>query len=184
MFTLPIGETRWRMLRAALKFDVFCYHDLRQPSRKDVANFEFLLDNGLFALAPAGAVSVRRNNYAVKVGDPLGLFVVTEKGRAVADTGLYERTVLAVPAPSAALVRRPPLKGNRPSAEGWEHAALPEPQPPGTLYRAGLALPPISIPLDPPAPTNPAKNPVPKKPAAKKKPKAKAVKEAAKKRAQ
>jgi hypothetical protein len=133
------------MLRVALARGVFCYQDLRVPSRIDRENFDHLYDLGLFALAPTGAVCTRSNEYAVHAGDPIGLFVVTEKGKEVAELGLIDGAPRVpfghkppkpaanpLPKPSAALVRRP-----ADLLAPWQHAA--DPMPPRT---ATVAPPP------------------------------------------
>src|SRR4051812_41314722 len=95
-----LGQTVWRMLCQAAPLDVFCFHDLRLPSRNDCAHFDFLVNHGLIAPAPAGASATRRNNFEVKAGDPIGLFIVTEKGREAARWGAFDAASVPKPPPS------------------------------------------------------------------------------------
>ncbi len=145
---VSLGETRWRMLRTALEYDVFCYHDLRQPSRKDVEHFDTLLDLGLFASAPPGATGTRRNTFAIKHRDPLGLFVVTDAGRKAAHMGLATEPPAGAEKPSLSIERRP--EGGK-EGRDWNHAAAPPVPVRGTLYHT--APPPVIAAAVPPAPT-------------------------------
>jgi hypothetical protein len=68
----------------------------------------------------------------VKKGDPIGLFVVTERGReAVRNQGMTTRIDRKGPPPSAALARRP-------ETGPWTHAALPKPKKTGTIFRPSI----------------------------------------------
>jgi hypothetical protein len=71
MAQLSLGENRWRMLRRVLKKKKFRFEDARNMTRNDRVHFDWMVENGLFAV----------------VGE--GVFEVTDKGRAAADLGEY-----------------------------------------------------------------------------------------------
>jgi hypothetical protein len=85
MAQLSLGESRWRMVRLALKRKKFRYQDCRNMARQDEAHFEWLLAQGLFR----------------DLGD--GWYEVTADGKAAAELGFYETD--ARPAPAAAEAR-------------------------------------------------------------------------------
>ena len=87
MAQLSLGESRWRMLRRALKKKRFEYDYVRNMARQDQAHFDWLLDNGFFAAAGDGA------------------FEVTDKGRVAADLGEYQWEPGAAPAGRAGRAR-------------------------------------------------------------------------------
>jgi hypothetical protein len=60
------------MLRRSVRAKRFRYADARNMTRQDQQHFDWLLNHGLFAVAGEGT------------------FVVTDKGKAAADLGLYE----------------------------------------------------------------------------------------------
>jgi hypothetical protein len=72
MAELSLGESRWRMVRLALKRKKFRYADCRSMARQDEAHFEWLLAQGLFR----------------DLGD--GWYEVTPEGKAAADLGFYD----------------------------------------------------------------------------------------------
>ena len=175
--TVNLGETRWRMLRMALEYDVFCFHDLRQPSRADVRHFDALLDLGLVAPAPPGATGTRRNTFRIKHRDPLGLFVMTEAGRKAAHMGFTPDVPEDAPKPSLTIERCP--EGGK-EGRDWNHAAAPPVPVAGTLYKtpvAPVAAPAAEVPtppvVEPARPATKAAKPKPKVKSAKPKPKPK-----------
>jgi hypothetical protein len=72
MAQLSLGESRWRMLRLALRKKKFRFDDVRNMTRSDRTHFDWLVANGMFR----------------KVGD--GLDKLTDKGRESPDLGFYE----------------------------------------------------------------------------------------------
>lgn len=72
MAQLSLGETKWRMLRLALKKRRFKFADCRNWARNDQEYFDWLVANGFFKA----------------VGEEL--YEVTQKGKAAADLGMYE----------------------------------------------------------------------------------------------
>lgn len=72
MALLSMGESRWRMLRRALKKKRFRYEDTRNMSRNDQVHFDWLVASEFFK----------------NLGD--GFYTVTDRGRAAADLGFYE----------------------------------------------------------------------------------------------
>ena len=72
MALISLGESKWRMLRRALKKKRFRYDDTRNMTRLDRRYFDWLVENGFFAAVGGG------------------LYEVTDKGKAAAELGLYE----------------------------------------------------------------------------------------------
>lgn len=72
MALISLGESRWRMLRRALRMKRFSFTDCRNQTRNDQEHFEWLVDHEFFT----------------KAGE--GTFEVTAKGKAAADLGFYE----------------------------------------------------------------------------------------------
>ena len=72
MALISLGESRWRMVRRAMKKKKFKYEDARNQTRFDETHFQWLLQHGFF----------------VEVGSET--YEVTEKGRIAADLGMYE----------------------------------------------------------------------------------------------
>ncbi|HSQ54285.1 MAG TPA: hypothetical protein VLM40_00960 [Gemmata sp.] len=72
MALISMGESKWRMLRRALKKKRFKFEDTRNMARQDKLHFEWLINHGL--IEPAGE----------------GYYAVTEKGKEAADLGFYE----------------------------------------------------------------------------------------------
>ena len=72
MAQLSLGESKWRMVRMALKKRRFRLQDCRNYRRKDQLDFDWLVANGLF----------------IQVGD--SFYELTDKGKASADLGYYE----------------------------------------------------------------------------------------------
>ena len=72
MAMISLGESKWRMVRRALKKKTFTPADVRNHARADRAQFDWLVANGFF-------VAVGKERYEV-----------TAKGRAAADLGFYE----------------------------------------------------------------------------------------------
>lgn len=72
MAQLSLGESKWRMLRRALRKKQFRYDDARGMTRHDDEQFEWLVSNGFFTAVGAE------------------LFEMTARGRGAADLGIYE----------------------------------------------------------------------------------------------
>ncbi len=72
MAQLSMGETKWRMLRLAIKKKRFRYEHVRNWSRKDEEQLRWLMDRG----------------FVEDLGD--GWYAVTTEGREAADLGFYE----------------------------------------------------------------------------------------------
>jgi hypothetical protein len=72
MALLSLGESKWRMVRRALKKKRFKFDDVRNGSRYDGEHLEWLIESGFFADLRGG------------------LFGLTAKGIEAADLGLYE----------------------------------------------------------------------------------------------
>ena len=72
MALISLGESRWRMLRRALKAKKFTFTECRNQTRNDQEHFEWLVEHEFFN----------------SLGE--GLFEVTAKGKAAADLGFYE----------------------------------------------------------------------------------------------
>jgi hypothetical protein len=72
MAQLSLGESKWRMLRRALKSKRFRFEDCRNQTRHDQRDFDWLVENGMF----------------VDVGE--GRYEMTDQGKASADLGFYE----------------------------------------------------------------------------------------------
>jgi hypothetical protein len=81
MAQLSLGEGKWRMLRLVLKKKQFRYADARNMARHDQGHFDWLLENGFFAVA----------------GEDV--FEVTDTGKAAADLGLYDWEPVGAPTP-------------------------------------------------------------------------------------
>jgi hypothetical protein len=67
-----MGESKWRMLRRALKKKRFKFEDTRNMSRNDKTHFDWLAKQG----------------FIESVGE--GFYTVTDKGREAADLGFYD----------------------------------------------------------------------------------------------
>ncbi len=83
MAMISIGESRWRMLRLALRSKTFKFDDIRTMSRTDQKYMDWLVAHGFIEELSGGN------------------FKLTPKGTATADLGLYEWTPPA-PAPAPA----------------------------------------------------------------------------------
>jgi hypothetical protein len=75
MAELSLGESKWRMLRLALKKPRrFRFEDVRAMIRKDRENLDWLVARGFVADLSGGS------------------YAITGRGKAAADLGLYEFT--------------------------------------------------------------------------------------------
>jgi hypothetical protein len=72
MALLPLGESMWRLFRRALHKKTVTFTEVRNGTRHDREHVEWLVHHGFF-------VAVGEDRYEL-----------TDKGRAVADLGLYE----------------------------------------------------------------------------------------------
>lgn len=90
MAMISIGESRWRMLRMALRTKTFKFDDVRTMSRTDQKYFDWLIAHGFIEELSGG-------NYKLSA-----------KGVATADLGLYEWT--STPAPVATPTSRAKAK--------------------------------------------------------------------------
>jgi hypothetical protein len=72
MAQISLGESKWRLVRRALKKKAFTYSEVRNGTRFDHGHFEWLVKNEFFEPALGGK------------------FAVTAKGKAAADLGFYE----------------------------------------------------------------------------------------------
>jgi len=72
MALISLGESRWRMLRRALRSKRFNFTDCRNQTRNDQEHFDWLVEHEFF--------------------QPLGndLYEVSVKGKSAADLGFYE----------------------------------------------------------------------------------------------
>lgn len=129
------------MLCLASKLPVFTYYDLRAPARADVARFDDLVDMGLVAPAPEGATTKRKHGWREKSKDPVGLFVLTDAGKAaVKNDGLVPPDVLELPnapspRPSESLKRVPPYRTPL-ATRGTTAVAAPAPPAPSPAVTA------------------------------------------------
>ena len=72
MASISMGESKWRMLRRALKKKRFKFEDTRNMSRNDKSHFDWLVRQGFIESAGEG------------------FYAVTDKGREAADLGFYD----------------------------------------------------------------------------------------------
>jgi hypothetical protein len=77
MAELSLGESKWRMLRRALKKQRFQFQDARNGARNDQEHFAWLVEKGFFQDLGGGE------------------YEVTEKGKGAADLGMYESDEVA-----------------------------------------------------------------------------------------
>jgi hypothetical protein len=77
MAQLSMGESKWRMLRVALKKKRFKFEDCRSMGRHDKTHFEWLMKGGFFRALGGG------------------WYEVTETGKESADLGFYEYDALS-----------------------------------------------------------------------------------------
>ena len=72
MAQLSLGESRWRMVRRALKAKWFNFDDCRGQRRQDRTDFDWLVAEGMFSAVTDGQ------------------YELTDKGKASADLGYYD----------------------------------------------------------------------------------------------
>ncbi len=89
MALISMGESRWRMLRIALRSKTFTFDDVRTMSRTDGKYFEWLLNHGFFE-------DLGNGNYRL-----------SPKGVAAADLGLYEWAPMPAPEVATKSAARP-----------------------------------------------------------------------------